>query len=310
MNAQKDSFTLGLSDKTSDGHMRNGIVVLSDGPYYARNHTAKDVEELILICERKGWKEAMLHYYRDYPRRDEGVNTCISKKGFDWKRIVPLNADSVVMDAGCGWAHNSISLAVDCKTVFAVDLDEERLIINKFRFEEEGIRNIRLFKADLTSSPFPFPENQFDFVLMSGVLEHVATNKKHDNPYLTQLDTLKGIRYSLKNNGYFYLGIENRFAYRNFLGLMSHHDIPFTTIMPRSIANIVNKLMKGKSYTKYIYSYGGYMKILKQAGFRDVKIFIVFSYSTPWFMMPTDGKEKIWKFFAYIAPRYGIIARK
>jgi len=261
--------------------IRNGITILSDICLPGKNTTREEIDKLISICEKKGWTEGMLYYYRNNPGRDDRVNNLVNRKGFDWKMIVPLGPESVVLDASCGKAHNSISLSESCKTVFAVDLDEDKLIINKFRFEQEGIKNIQLFKADVTSLPLYFTENQFDFILMSGVLEHVATNKKCENPYLTQLETLKGIYYILKNNGYFYLGIENRFAYHHFLGKMSHGDIPFTTIMPRFIANTVNKLIRGKPYTKYIYSYNGYMKILKQAGFHDIKIFLVMDYSTP-----------------------------
>ena len=51
--------------------------------------------------------------------------------------------------------------------VYSLELDKNRILIQKFRFEEHGIKNTVLFRAHVDS--LPFSNNYFDLVVLNGI---------------------------------------------------------------------------------------------------------------------------------------------
>ena len=60
-------------------------------------------------------------------------------------------------------------------------------------------------------------------------------------PREAQLIFLREVKRVLANNGCLYVGIENRFGLPFFLGEKDHSGLPYTSILPRKLANFVVK---------------------------------------------------------------------
>ena len=57
------------------------------------------------------------------------------------------------------------------KNVTAINFNKKQLAIAKNNIKQKKITNIKLTEADIMQTSF---ENEFDFVLMKGVLEHMS----------------------------------------------------------------------------------------------------------------------------------------
>lgn len=207
----------------------------------------------------------------------------------NWQFLLSKKKKNKALDIGAGLGTISEVLSHYYDEVISIEPVKERLFFLKKRFEQDGIKNIRLIQANALE--LPFPENSFDLIVMNGVLEWVALYGK-GNPKKIQEKVLKDILKILKPNGYLYIGIENRFCYRNFLGRYDPHAaLIFTTLMPRLLANLVSRIFRGKDYRTYIYSYKGYKKLLKKAGFKNVEIYNVLpDYNVPTYIIPLKNK--------------------
>ena len=235
----------------SPGVMRKVIMEITKG---------NDFHETVM----KYLPECKDHFCCDY-RADAGL-------------LLSIDKDSIVLDAGAMWGGLTIPIACHCREIYAVDQTLETLEMLSLRAKKENISNIKLLNCSLQK--LPFKDNYFDCVILNGVLEWVGMeqdviveemwnnkfcNVKHlkKSPRDMQLQVLKELRRVLKNNGTLYLAIENRLALKHFTGSPDPHmNIPWVTIMPRGIANIITRIKKGIDYRTYIYSISAF-KIIK-----------------------------------------------
>ena len=109
------------------------------------------------------------------------------------------------------------------------------------------------------------------------------------------------------------MGAENRLAAQYFLGAPDPHcGLPFVTVLPRRIAHWYARRKGQGSYRNYIYSYRGYRKLLRRAGFQDIRVFNALpSYNHPRYLVPPE--EPMFSYFVrnfpVIAPPSGAIKR-
>ena len=115
--------------------------------------------------------------------------------------------------------------------------------------------------------------------------------KKENKPRDYQLKFLTEVNKHLKKSGKLYLAIENRWDYQHFLWKRDpHSNLFYTAILPRKIANLISKIIYGRSYVNYIYSINGLKKLLNESGFRISKKFAVFpDYRFPQIMIDMEN---------------------
>lgn len=274
--------------------------IINDIPYFSHhnfywNRIPKNrLDQLNAYAREHGWKTALhdllpenekyLVDYATHPSRAE------------LKNVIPLDlGNCTVLDLGCHMGGLSFLLANTCMSLVAADSTFENLEFIQIRKVEDGIKNIFPVCIDpLDFASLPFPDSYFDLVVLNGVLEWVGAVNTDLDPRTVQINALKEIRRIIKPGGYIYIGIENRFSYSYFLGSHDHSGLPFTSILPRKLANFVTKIKTNSSYRTYIYSYWGYKSLLEEAGFSEYEIYLAIpSYRYPQGILNINDRARI-----------------
>ena len=198
----------------------------------------------------------------------------------------------LIVDVGCMWGALTVPLARAGCNVVAIDQTLESILLLKQRLIEDNLSNAEVVCADLKK--IEFKRCSVDKFVINGVLEwipefgvielkkyygkrHVKSASGKQDPYAMQVDFLKNIYIGLKPGGTLYLAIENRYDVFNFLGLPDPHcSLRFITFLPRLLQNMISRIFLGRPYVNWTYSARCLKKLLKEAGFRDVKILYAF----------------------------------
>jgi len=258
--------------------IKNGIpVIKKDSDYfYDYEFSREEYQKMVDRAEKEGWYRAFAESRNQQgkPISDFNIFFNSDERKAVWKYLLPVSAESRVLDYGSGFGNISSSLSRVFKEVVSMEPTFERLRMWQIRANQTGVKNASFVCYGGDSPRLPFKDRYFDLVVLNGVLEWIPESVREGNPRDVQLRALKEIRRVLKEDGVLYIGIENRLALQYFLGSPDHHaGLKFATLLPRWMANIYSGLVKGKPYRVYTYSWWGYKKILKQAGFNQVGIY-------------------------------------
>ena len=266
----------------------------------------KLMREVCDFARSNNWKEALEEKVKpNYPKVYEYI---INQNRADWRILLDISDNSKILDLGAGWGTISSILSNYAGEVYALEGTKERIDFVDIRIKQDRQLNIKPLRADFKNPPF-FDES-FDLIVCNGVLEWASIIDFSVNPRQGQINFLKKIYSLLNAKGTLYIGIENRFAFSSFYGAIDHSGFPYTNLMPRILADItmrLNSLIKGKTklfflsrtsgYRTYTYSFRGYQKLLKEAGFKYIKLyFSIPSYNNPNAIIPIDD-VKMYKFY-------------
>lgn len=253
-----------------------------------------DLVEIRKMVQKNGWHDTIenhihdnfpeLYRYITEPSRSSLIYL-LSPKKFE-------NA----LDLGCGYGTISLALAEFFKNVVSEEMSLEKLSILKERAKEDKKNNITLINADAMG--LPLKNSFFDAITIIGVLEYIGLVKP-DLPVEENWKVFLKIVYDLLHDGgQVIIGIENRIGFQYFLGWKDHNDLRGTTLMPRILANFYSKIKVGEKYKIYTYSYAGYKKLLKEAGFKKIEFFSPLkSYRFPKYIIPLDHGKAPWNYF-------------
>ncbi|MER3412926.1 MAG: hypothetical protein C4341_01565 [Armatimonadota bacterium] len=200
-------------------------------------------------------------------------------------RGTEIGPPGLALDVGAGFGANTLFLAQRFNTVVATDVVIERLAFIGRRCEARGLTNVLLVRADFES--VPLRPAVADFVVCNGVLEWVGAMDDHGNPEERQAAFLRALALSLKPKGRLYIGIENRFGLPMWRGAPDHSGLPFTSLMPRPIANAVVRVAhalrartahvghytRQRAYRTYTHSPAAWHALLREAGLQHIRVF-------------------------------------
>ena len=248
--------------------------------YWAEPGITREVLKAINISiENKGWKDVLRNHALPDVRQHYSFIANLERA--KWYTLLDIGKDAVVLDLGAGMGTISHALSQQYKTVYAVEPVKERIEFMDLRFRQEGCHNIKLIRSDIDN--LPFPEGSFDLVVLNGLLEWLPFSNKNMSPDAAQKYYLSLLKKLLKQNGYIYIGIENRFYYGHFTGHPDPHlPLSYVTVLPRPLAHLLCRYKIGDIYRPYLYSHRGYKQLLKDAGFQDIEIYSALpSYNNP-----------------------------
>src|SRR6266487_1359730 len=239
------------------------------------------MRKLNSMAREKGWESALrqvapqLNNYVTNPSRT------------NWITLLPIKPDWTALDIGAGWGGNTFPLSHRIKHVVALEAVLERAEFMEIRREQTAINNLQVIAASIHE--MPLPSEKFNLIVMNGILEWVAISAQGD-PGRVQKDILRRVHDLLNVDGWLYLGIENRFSFEAFLGAQDDSGMPFTSLMPRKIADFYMHWVSPRhnrthdamtSYRTYTYSYWGYKQLLEGCGFKDFQVWGTYSYNKP-----------------------------
>jgi SAM-dependent methyltransferase len=219
-----------------------------------------------------------------------------------WQTLCPIRPTSRILDFGCGLGNISRALARRAGQVIGVDACHERLLINKAVNDEAGISNVDLICGNHQTIDRIRPKS-IDGIVLNGVLEWIPTHVA-GSPRRVQVEFLRSCRRILADDGWLYLGIENRWGFRYFLGRPDDHSgLVFSSLLPRAAADIYSRLMRGRPYRTYTYGPKATAALLREAGFGATTIYATIpDYRDYDILMPQTGNARL----ASVASRFGI----
>jgi len=262
---------------------------------YWSNLSKKENKEFLAVISSQGARQAVQAVIPKYE------DMIFSEKREAVLELLDHSTPGVCIDYGCMWGVLSIGMAKRGHQVVSVDQTYFSLNFLKSRIEEEDLENIHLVQDDIKLTNF---NNIADYSLVNGVLEWVPVTQEVDvnkyyqkggdvDSYITpprkmQLDFLKNVRDGLKEKGKLVLSIENRNFYQYYMGRKDpHENLLFTTFLPRAISNIISRIFHKKEYRSHIYSFRGMKKLVKEAGFSEIEVFMAFpDYHFPEIILP------------------------
>lgn len=193
---------------------------------------ASGIEETLRTKLRDCGKANLFEYIFDIRRRSA------------WMSLFDSNHGKVAMDVGCGYGANTIALSETFDTVIATDMVLERLLITGMRLRQRGIRNVVLIRTTFERNPLKY--GAADLICCNGVIEWIGSNLAEGDVDEIQQNVLASFARSLTEEGQLFIGIENRYGIAALAGAPDHSGLPFTSLLPRKLANFCVRFSRRK----------------------------------------------------------------
>lgn len=244
--------------------------------------------KLLNSIKKKNWRTSLEEISATGLNRRKRWFTSTSKALF-YKNLKLKNKERF-LDIGAGSGVISAELGKQFKTGISLDFSENTTQFMKERFRQDNIKNIRIVRGD--GLLLPFNSNAFNLVIVNGVLEWIADRPDKRKCIVIQRVFLKEIRRCLSGNGKIAIAIENRWSLGFLFGQSPHGEPPFVALLPRLLARFITRIVQKKDYKNYIYTYFGYKRLLKRAGYKRIKIYIAIpNYYNPHYIGRISDKK-------------------
>ena len=266
-----------------------------------------ELSRLVDVAETDGWETALYEYTKARVTRNGLAYE--DQRVADWKYLLPLSRDSVVMVVGCGLGTVPVSLAETCGRVYAVDPTWEKVCFLNARKKQQGIDNLfPIFGS--RNLDFPFARGQFDLIAIVGTFEWVTMRSGVGGLRAAQVEALQHIHGLLKQDGRLYFTADNRFGYQHLFGGMGKSWLRLAGVISRSVAKLATRVVKREGLGTQRYSIRGYKKLLREAGFGNTDFYAPLPKHTgiPLFHLPLHNDEAMRYFFSNIFPLFEMVS--
>jgi len=276
----------------------------------------EEMEQAIDVAKRSGFRESLLHVVSKHP--DLG-HYLLSPARIDWLfHCLSSGSTGTCLDIGSSWGNLSFSLAEYFDEVWSLEAVWPKIEFQKIVKAQENRDNVHVVRGG--SLNLPFPSAYFDLVTANGVLEWAGTEDPSRHPRQVQLAFLREIKRVLKPTGCLYIGIENRLGVQFLLGARDHSGLPYTSVVPRRIADLAVKVLgktggahqanrwsreEQNSYRTYTYTGPGYEKLLREAGYQHSKLYWSLDYNLPLFAGRVKDPQSVTFFARHVKSNMG-----
>lgn len=165
-------------------------------------------------------------------------------------RFLDLKSKNELIDIGCASGHQVFKAAPLCKRVVGIDVGVEFITTAKKVAEENKIKNVEFILTE--GNKVPFPDNSFDRLICSEVLEHVIEVDDFLDEILRVLKPGGIMVFTVpnwNNRGTFYKRLKNLFRPFPFTpitdfsmeGIKKHGDAHVRQFTLKSFSDFVSK---------------------------------------------------------------------
>jgi len=259
--------------------------------FYAGEVNQQEMRQLIRDIDSLGYNEGLSSFLK---KNSFLINYITDNRRVDWVCHALGKNNNRCLDIGSGLGNISEQLSRIYKKVYSLDAVKERIEFQKRRYKNSNRTNIILVRGNALE--IPFPDNYFDLVVCNGLLEWIGLMNSNQDPRKIQINFLEEIKRVLSDNGCLYVGIENRIGLQFFLGAKDHSGLRYTSLLPRSLANLIvkrfgplggiygdniKKQKETRGYRTYTYSHSGYTSLFREAGLNSKTCWVIPGYNQP-----------------------------
>lgn len=260
-------------------------------------------EDFLSQAEKLGWQRAL-------EGRGDLTEWVASKSRANGLYLTKINEDSVVLDYGCGFGNLSFAASNLAREVVSLDVSPVFIRGLNIRRKQDEVTNIFPIVSDYAN--FPFFENTFDLILVSGVLEYIPCQHLSRPQMEMVRDFIKALIRVLKPKGQIYLAVENRYGLNYILGGRDEHtNLRFVTVLPRRLSEIYSKHSRGLPYREWTYSYKDLTRLFtKSIDFHQQFYAALPEYRHPEVFVSLDNSYLLHLFFKSIKGTTGSLKRR
>lgn len=251
---------------------------------------SEHLNEINQIARQKGWRVAAEFSASKSGDPSIQLEYITSEARADFRFLLPVTRDAVVLDVCGGWGNMTTAFARTCKHVFSLDTSQSKLEFVKIRTSQEGLTNITFIQSRPSEIPLPF--NSCHIALLTDPLECEYWRSISQPSQKVHSQVLHAIWQRLVPGGCLYISVQNRFSYQYILGRrVPPSNLRFITLLPTSLANLYSRLVRGADYQDITFTLTGIRKSLRAAGFSKLDLFFPIP-TYPGFRFLTNFKSR------------------
>ena len=212
-------------------------------------NTNQKFSKLLSSINSHGYSKAIKEFLKTEPEYGYRFN---KKEGsLAFRAINKSSSRCLILNSDLGNIPENISQMYE--EVYSLENDENKVLIQKFRFQENKIDNVVLVRSKHDS--LPFPDKHFDLVVLNGI-----QIKKENGISKTKVEEfLSEIKRVLNTNGCLCAGLQNK----------------------RGLKIMQEKTEEGIDYEYYLNSFYGYNSLFGSLGFQVESYWVLPSHSKP-----------------------------
>lgn len=207
--------------------------------------------------------------------RDRGLRPrwfTTQQKGAFYQVVTPAQRQAF-LDVGAGSGIVAACLSEDYERGYAIEAHPVFVEFMVHRFRSDSIANVEVIAG--SALDIPLPDQCVDLAAVNGVLQWVPRHRPDLAPRTAQLRLLREVRRCLRPGGKLVLAVENAWHHLQIRGVATAGVAPGVTLLPKGIGSVLNRLSKGRPYREHMYSLVGYRRLLAEAGFGQVRPYVL-----------------------------------
>jgi len=261
--------------------VRNGIPQFLRFAPAENAKTEEQLQRLNQVARESGWKVALDTVYGADQRF---IRYVTETERTSFLNLLPLRADSAVLEIGPGLGQITTALARRARSVNALEIVSAQAEFAAERCRQENLLNVH-FAVGGDDCHLPYMNESFDLVVLNLVFEWCALRCTDENFEDVQRRLLDEMFRVLKPGGSVYLATKNRFSFHNLVGAPDEHCywLRFGSALPKWLRTRLMKRLGHDRPLGVLYSHNDLERLLKRAGFEKTVSF----WATPEMRYPT-----------------------
>jgi len=212
-------------------------------------NTNQKFSNLLSSINSHGYSKAIKEFLKSEPKYEYRFN---KKEGsLAFRAINKSSSRCLILNSDLGNIPENLSQMYE--EVYSLENDKNKVLIQKFRFQENKIDNVVLVRSKCDS--LPFPDKHFDLVVLNGI-----QIKRQNGVSKTKVEEfLNEIKRVLNTNGCLCAGLQNK----------------------RGLKVMQEKTEEEIDYEHYLDSFYGYNSLFGSLGFQVEPYWVLPSHSKP-----------------------------